>query len=93
MNDVINSQGYSQAAYWNRIPRAAWYLLAAIALCSNTLFGYQLRYRNVLSPVAVVLPFVVSIAFLLIADIDDSPTWLDPRPTAEPRSLAKSLDG
>ena len=24
MNDVINSQSYSQAAFWNRIPAAAW---------------------------------------------------------------------
>jgi hypothetical protein len=24
MNDVLNSQGYTQAAWWNRIPVAAW---------------------------------------------------------------------
>ena len=24
MNDVLNSQGYTQAGYWNRIPTAAW---------------------------------------------------------------------
>jgi hypothetical protein len=24
MNDVLNSQGYTQAAWWNRIPDAAW---------------------------------------------------------------------
>lgn len=35
MNDVINSQGYTQAAFWNRIPRAAWWLMATIAGCSN----------------------------------------------------------
>ena len=34
MNDVINSQGHTQAAFWNRIPTAAWMLMAAIALCS-----------------------------------------------------------
>lgn len=27
MNDVINTQGYTQAAWWNRIPVAAWSLL------------------------------------------------------------------
>ena len=27
MNDVLNSQGYTQAAWWNRIPGAAWALL------------------------------------------------------------------
>src|SRR5258706_1978021 len=35
MNDVLNSQGYAQAAWWNRIPLEAWHLLAAIAIgCS-----------------------------------------------------------
>ena len=67
MNDVINSQGYTQAAYWNRIPTAAWYLLAAIALCCNVLFGYRMQTTGKL---ALVLPLVVSISLLLIADID-----------------------
>jgi purine-cytosine permease-like protein len=67
MNDVINSQGYTQAAYWNRIPLAAWYLLAAIALCCNVLFGYRMQTTGKL---ALVLPLVVSISLLLIADID-----------------------
>jgi len=67
MNDVINSQGYTQAAYWNRIPIAAWYLMAAIALCCNVLFGYRMQTAGKL---ALVLPLVVSISLLLIADID-----------------------
>ncbi len=28
MNDVLNSQGYTQSAWWNRIPIAAWVLMA-----------------------------------------------------------------
>jgi len=35
MNDVLNSQGYTQAAWWNRIPVAAWVLMAPIAICAN----------------------------------------------------------
>jgi len=35
MNDVLNSQGYTQAAWWNRIPVAAWVLLAMIAIGCN----------------------------------------------------------
>ena len=31
MNDVLNSQGYAQAAWWNRIPTAAWILMALIS--------------------------------------------------------------
>lgn len=41
MNDVLNSQGYSQAAQLNRIPSAAWALLASIAIFANMLLGYR----------------------------------------------------
>ena len=46
MNDVLNSQGYTQAAYWNRIPTAAWGLMAAIAIGCNLLVGYGSRQRQ-----------------------------------------------
>ena len=68
MNDVINSQGYAQAAFWNRIPTAAWSFLAIIALFSNGLIGY--RSGKVGPRLLFVLPLIVSFAFLLIADID-----------------------
>jgi hypothetical protein len=35
MNDVLNSQGYTQAAWWNRIPGAAWALMGLIAIFCN----------------------------------------------------------
>ncbi|MEI6203872.1 MAG: hypothetical protein WCP68_18140 [Enhydrobacter sp.] len=35
MNDVLNSQGYTQAAWWNRIPVSAWILMATIAMACN----------------------------------------------------------
>lgn len=69
MNDVLNSQGYTQAAWWNRIPVAAWGLMAAIAVCSNLLLGYGTR-ANGERFLHLVLPLVVSISFFLIADID-----------------------
>jgi hypothetical protein len=43
MNDVLNAQGYTQAAWWNCIPIAAWSLMAAIAIFSNLLIGYGAR--------------------------------------------------
>lgn len=43
MNDVLNSQGYTQAAWWNRIPVAAWGLMGLIALACNLLLGYGER--------------------------------------------------
>src|SRR5262245_20493509 len=70
MNDVLNSQGYTQAAWWNRIPVAAWVLMAAIAVCCNVLIGYDARAITAGGVRLLVLPAVVSISFFLIADID-----------------------
>jgi len=70
MNDVLNSQGYTQAAYWNRIPTAAWSLMGAIAICCNLLLGFGSRNTKAATRLLFVLPLVVSIAFMLIADID-----------------------
>jgi hypothetical protein len=70
MNDVLNSQGYTQAAWWNRIPRAAWAFMVAIAICCNLLVGYGARDVKAERLLLMVLPLVVSISFLLIADID-----------------------
>jgi hypothetical protein len=70
MNDVLNSQGYTQAAWWNRIPLSAWGLMLAIAICANVLLGLGARNATAASFLLPVLPLIVSIAFLLIADID-----------------------
>ena len=70
MNDVLNSQGYTQAAWWNRIPSAAWMLMVAIGVCCNVLFGYNARHHEFKTWRFVVLPLVVSVSFFLIADLD-----------------------
>src|SRR5262249_50700872 len=70
MNDVLNSQGYTQAAWRNRIPTAAWGLMLAIAIVSNLLVGYGLRAGVGGTRLLLILPFVVAIAFMLIADVD-----------------------
>jgi len=68
MNDVLNSQSYTQAAWLNRIPAAAWKLMFAIALCCNFLVGYGAR--KPWNALLLILPLVLAIAFFLIADID-----------------------
>jgi hypothetical protein len=70
LNDVLNSQGYTQAAWWNRIPIAAWGLMVTIAVCCNLLIGYGARDVKSERFLLLVLPLVVSISFMLIADID-----------------------
>lgn len=70
LNDVLNSQGYTQAAWWNRIPTAAWSLMIAMALCCNFLIGYGSRGAKGGTRLLMVLPLVTAIAFMLISDID-----------------------
>lgn len=70
MNDVLNSQGYTQAAWWNRIPASAWGLMVTMAICCNVLTGYGARNAKAERMLLLVLPLVVSITFMLIADID-----------------------
>src|SRR5215470_9327998 len=71
MNDVLNSQGYTQAAWWNRVPIAVWGLLGLIAVSCNLLVGYG-EYRQ--SFFTLVLSLIVSISFFSIADIDSPRT-------------------
>jgi len=70
MNDVLNSQGYTQAAWWNRIPFTAWSLMFIIAICGNMALGFYI-YRPEGHPAFfLVLPLILAISFFLIADID-----------------------
>jgi hypothetical protein len=70
MNDVINSQGYTQAAWWNHIPLAAWALLIAIGTFCNLLVGYGARSTSAKGRLLIIMPIVVSLSIMLIADID-----------------------
>jgi hypothetical protein len=70
MNDVLNSQGYTQAAWWNRIPPAAWGLMIVIAICCNLLIGYGSNHPETKTLLVLILPIILSISLLLIADID-----------------------
>jgi hypothetical protein len=70
MNDVLNSQGYTQAAWWNRIPSESWVLMGMIAICCNLMIGLYLRRVPSKSALLMMFPAIVSISFLLIADID-----------------------
>ena len=68
MNDVLDSQGFAQAAAWNRIPAAAWALLMAVGASCNLLLGYGARATA--WRIFLVLPIALAVAFCLIADID-----------------------
>jgi hypothetical protein len=91
MNDVSNAQGYTQAAMWNRIPIAAWLLMAGIAVCSNVLLGFGSRSSRLGGGLALILPLIVSTSFLLIADIDAPRHGLIRVSPQNLQSLAQSL--
>jgi hypothetical protein len=68
MNDVLNSQGYTQAAWWNRVPIGAWILMGFVAIACNFLLGYSERHTRRVT--LFVFPLILTIPFVLIADID-----------------------
>ena len=70
MNDVLNAQGYTQAAMWNRIPIAAWILMGAIAVGSSLLLGYYTVRTDSRVTRFIFLPLIIATSFFLIADMD-----------------------
>ena len=68
MNDVLNSEGYTQAAWWNRLPIAAWTLLMTISIFCNLLIGYVAHGKSAF--LFLILPIALSVSFFLIADLD-----------------------
>jgi hypothetical protein len=89
MNDVLNSQGYTQAAWWNRIPGGAWMLLIAISILCNVLIGFDAPSRKV--TFLIILPIALSISFFFIADIDSPRHGLIRVHPQNLESLAESL--
>lgn len=69
MNAVFIAQGSTESSWLNRIPTAAWILLALIAILCNALLGFGARDLKG-RPAFVILPLLIATAFLLIADID-----------------------
>jgi hypothetical protein len=70
INDVINAEGDTQAAWLNRIPGTAWLLMGAIAVFATLLVGIGVKRDVGFSSVLAILPLIISIAFFLIADIE-----------------------
>ena len=91
MNDVINTQGYTQAAWWNRIPLSAWLLVVSIAMCATLLVGIGTKRGGTVPRVLLILPLVISMALFLIADIDSPRQGIIRVVPENLESLAQSL--
>lgn len=64
MNDVLNTQRETQAAWWYAVP-LAWVLMTGMAIWCNLLIGYGSHGNSLV--LFFVLPLVVSIALFTIA--------------------------
>ena len=89
MNDVLNTQGYTQAAWWNRIPPAAWTLMGVVALICNVMLGYGQSSMRIAW--MLIVPMTLSTTFFLIADIDSPRTGVIRVPPVNLISLQQSL--
>ncbi len=93
MNDVLNSQGYTQAAWWNRIPAPAWTLMLFIGVAAIVLLGLGSKSPKGDARLMLVLPLVIATAFFLIADIDSPRAGTIRVLPLNLMSLARSLRG
>lgn len=69
MNDVINTQGYTQAAWIKHFPVSAWVLLITIAVFCNILIGYGSHSRKSNKVYLFILPLMIATSLTLVADI------------------------
>lgn len=69
MNDVLNSQDYSEAARINHLPLGAWFLVILIAVFGCAVQGYGARGTRRGLVIAVV-PVTIALSLALIADLD-----------------------
>jgi hypothetical protein len=91
MNDVLDSRGWTEAAWRNRIPTAAWVLLFAIAICCNFLIGYGARQTSI--GLFMVLPLAVSVSFFLLAELDNPLTGVVRVQPENLSTLSETLSG
>jgi protein-S-isoprenylcysteine O-methyltransferase Ste14 len=87
---VLNSQSYTQAAWWNRIPFAAWALMITISIFCNLMIGFSTRGKGLL--LYLILPIALAISLFLIADIDSPRSGIIQVQPQNLESLAASLN-
>ena len=68
MNDVLGSENYTQGAWRNHIPIAAWMVMLVVAVASNFLLGASEQRRA--TALLFALPLIISIPIFLISEIE-----------------------
>lgn len=70
INDVVRTQGDTQASWHNRIPLTAWMMMGSIAFFSMLLVGIGVERPKRFPRILAALPLIIAIAFFLIADVE-----------------------
>jgi hypothetical protein len=90
VNDVLNSADSTTAAWLDRIPIPAWWLMVMIGVGANVTLGFGARRFN--SLLLLIVPLTVSVSYFLIADIDSPRGGVVTVPPLNLTRLAKSLN-
>ncbi|HEY2487031.1 MAG TPA: hypothetical protein VGI36_17945 [Candidatus Binataceae bacterium] len=88
MNDVLNSQDYTEAARINHIPIEVWFLMILIALFGCVVQGYGVKGKVRKGLLVTILPVTISLSLALIADIDSPRAGVI---RVQPQNLARLL--
>ncbi len=91
MNDVLNSQGYTQASWRNRIPPGAWSFIGVVGLLACSMVGYSVHSSRKQTLVMLLLPLILAISLFLIADIDSPRGGIIQVPPRNLQALAQSM--
>ena len=70
INDVVRTQGDTQASWHNRIPLTAWMMMGSIAFFAMLLVGIGVERPRRFPHILAALPLIIAIAFFLIADVE-----------------------
>lgn len=70
INEIVLAQQKTFAGWRHQIPLAAWILLVVIAINCNILIGYNARKVKGKLGLLFILPTMISLSFLMIAEID-----------------------
>lgn len=68
MNDVVNSEARTEAAWRRHVPVTVWWLIGLVALAGNLLLGVSEKRKS--AAILAILPLVVAVPLFLIADLD-----------------------
>ncbi|MDQ8934472.1 bestrophin-like domain [Acinetobacter rudis] len=69
-NDLYISQEKTTVSWRYQIPNIVWALLIFFAIVSNFLIGYNARKEQGINTIILLLPFLITMALFIIAEID-----------------------